>query len=236
MRRKVDIPKCDHCASRLCSVFNELSGEEMEKINHSKGGNLYRRGQNIFYEGTRPSGLYCINSGKVKIYKIDHTGKEQIVRLAKAGDILGYRSLISGELYSSFAAPLEDSLICFIPKNVFFNLLHSNSNLSMKIMRMLSQDLKSAENRIANMAQKPVRERLAETLLILREFYGLEDDEATLGVALTREDLANVVGTATETVIRLLSEFKHDRIIDLKGRKIKILDPILLVKTANIYD
>jgi CRP/FNR family transcriptional regulator len=217
-------------------VFNELSDEEMERINHSKGGNLYRRGQNIFYEGTRPSGLYCINSGKVKIYKIDHTGKEQIVRLAKAGDILGYRSLIGGELYSSFAAPLEDSLICFIPKNVFFSLLHSNSNLSMKVMKLLSQDLKSAENRIANMAQKPVRERLAETLLVLKEFYGLEEDEATLGVALTREDLANVVGTATETVIRLLSEFKQDKIIDLKGRKIKILDPILLVKTANIYD
>ena len=236
MTKKVNMPACDDCASRLCSVFNELSDEEMEEISHSKGGNLYKRGQIIFYEGTHPSGLYCINYGKIKIYKIDHTGKEQIVRLAKGGDILGYRSLISGELYSSFASPLEDSLICFIPRSVFFSLLQTNANLSMKIMKMLSMDLKSAETRIANMAQKPVRERLAETLLILKEFYGVEDDKATLDVALTREDLANVVGTATETVIRLLSEFKHDRIIDLKGRKIKIIDPILLVKTANIFD
>lgn len=236
IRRKIDIPSCEDCASRLCSIFNDLPEDELGKINHSKGGNLYKRGQNIFYEGTRPSGLYCINFGKVKIYKIDQSGKEQIVRLAKAGDVLGYRSLISGELYSSFAAPLEDSLICFIPRSVFFSLLQTNANLSMKIMKILSQDLKSAENRIANMAQKPVRERLAEALLILREFYGLEDDEATLGVALTREDLANVVGTATETVIRLLSEFREDKIIALKGRKIKILDHISLVKTANIFD
>ncbi len=236
MKKKVDIPTCQECKSRICSIFNELSPEELELISHSKGGNLYKRGQNIFYDGTRPSGLYCLNSGKVKIYKIDHTGREQIVRLAKSGDVIGYRSLISGELYSSFAAPLEDSLICFIPKNVFFKVLQENSSISMKLMKMLSQDLKSAENRIADMAQKPVRERLAETLLILKEFYGTEGDEMTLDIALTREDLANIVGTATESVIRYLSEFKHDRIIDLKGRKIKILNHSLLVRTANVYD
>ncbi len=236
MARKASIPHCSECQSRLCSIFDELSDKELDLVSHNKGGNLYRRGQNIFYEGTRPSGLYCINAGKVKVYKLDFTGKEQIVRLAKGGDVLGYRSLVSGELYSSFASPLEDSLICFIPKDIFFSVLRSNTNLSIKVMKLLSHDLKTAENRIADMAQKPVRERLAEALLILREFYGLQDDGETLDVALTREDLANIVGTATETVIRFLSEFKHDNLIDLKGRKIKILKHSALIKAAKIYD
>ncbi|RMF55324.1 MAG: Crp/Fnr family transcriptional regulator, partial [Calditrichaeota bacterium] len=205
MKSKIEIPSCEECSTRICSIFSELTPEELELISHNKGGNLYKRGQHIFFAGTRPSGLYCINSGKVKVFKIDQSGKEQIVRLAKSGDILGYRTLISGDLYTSFAAPLEDSMICFIPKSVFLNLIQSNPMLSMKVMQLLAQDLRAAEERIANIAQKSVRERLAEALLILREFYGMEEDNETLGVAITREDLANIVGTATETVIRFLS-------------------------------
>ena len=158
------------------------------------------------------------------------------MRLAKAGDILGYRSLISGELYSSFAAPLEDAVICTIPKEVFFELVEKNSTLSMRLMRLLSRELRSAEGRISNMAQKTVRERLAETLLMLAEFCGFEKDGTTIDVSLTREDLANIVGTATETVIRFLSEFKQDKSIDLKGRKIRVINRANLVRTANIYD
>lgn len=236
MNRKLTLPSCEACQSRACSIFSELTKAEMDFVAESKGGNIYKRGQNIFYEGTRPSGLHCISSGKVKVYKIDHTGKEQIVRLAKAGDILGYRSLISGELYSSFAAPLEDAVICTIPKEVFFELVEKNSTLSMRLMRLLSRELRSAEGRISNMAQKTVRERLAETLLMLAEFCGFEKDGATIDVSLTREDLANIVGTATETVIRFLSEFKQDKSIDLKGRKIKVINRANLVRTANIYD
>ncbi len=236
MNPKIAIPVCENCQILRCSIFNELKAAELELISGSKGGNLYKRGQNIFYEGTRPSGLYCLNSGKVKIYKIDHLGNEQIVRLAKEGDILGYRSLIGGELYSCFAAPLEDALVCFIPKEVFFKLLHYNVDFSIEVMKLLSHELKNAEDRVAEMAKKPVRERVAETLLLLKEFFGVESDGKTIDVAMTREDLANLVGTATETLIRFLSEFKHDKMVDLSGRKIKIIDLHKLIKTANIYD
>lgn len=236
MRNKIALPECEKCDGLECSFFHGLSHNELELISESKGGNFYKRGQHIFYEGTRPSGVYCIYNGKVKVYKIDTNGNEQIVRLAKEGDILGYRSLISGELYASFAAPLEDSLICFIPKEVFFQLLFSNKLLSQRMMERLSSELKTAESRLADMAQKPVRERLAETLLILKEFFGLEEDGVTLDISLTREDLAHIVGTATETVIRFLSEFKHEKLIEIKGRKIKVLNTLKLTKIANIFD
>jgi len=236
MSQKVKIPTCDACPSRLCSIFGELNNEDLEVLSQYKCGNSYKKGQNIFFDGTPPAGLYCIHTGKVKIHKIDFFGKEQIVRLAKDGDVIGYRSLISGEMYSAFATALEDSLICLIPKDVFFKLLETNADLSFKLMQLLSQDLKTAENFLATMSQKSVRERVAEVLLIIKEFYGVKEDGVTLDVSLKREDIASMVGTATETVIRFLSEFKEDKMIDLEKRRIKILDQSALVRAANIYD
>ncbi|MCB0832742.1 MAG: Crp/Fnr family transcriptional regulator [Bacteroidetes bacterium] len=202
----------------------------------NKAGNWYKKGQNVFFEGNRPAGLYCLNKGKVKVFKLGYEGKEQIIRLAKEGDILGYRALISGESYTASATALEDCQICFIPKSIFFSIMGANSELSMRMMHLLAHDLKSAENHVAEMAQKSVRERLAETLLMLKENYSEEENNGVIGVSLSREDLANLVGTATETIIRLLSDFKDERLIDLSGRKIKILNQNALVKTARVYD
>ncbi|MCB0261870.1 MAG: Crp/Fnr family transcriptional regulator [Calditrichia bacterium] len=236
MRQRTVIPSCKDCNAQTCSIFNVLSCDEQDKISDNKGGNFYKRGQHIFFEGTRPSGVFCIHKGKVKIYKIDHTGNEQIVRLAKDGDILGYRSVVSNELYASFAAALEDSLICFIPRSVFLELLTSNGQLSMQMMIRLSKELKSAERRLAEMAQKPVRERLAEALLVLQDVFGVENDGETLDVRLKREDFAHLVGTTTETAIRFLSEFKHEGLIEVNGRSIKILQNRKLTQVANIYE
>ncbi|MBX7151748.1 Crp/Fnr family transcriptional regulator [bacterium] len=236
MNKKFEIPLCDNCQSRVHSIFNDLKESELSSLSANKCGNLYKKNQVIFYEGNKPTGLYCLNKGKVKVYKINEDGKEQIIRLAKDGDVLGYSSLISGESFSSSAAVLEDAMICFIPKSAFIGLIQNNSELSMRMIQLLSHDLKTAENRIANLAQNTVRERLAETLLMLREFCGFEDDHVTLNITLSREDIANIVGTATETTIRLLSDFKHEKLIDLEGRKIKILDHQGLIQAANIYD
>ncbi len=230
------LPNCEFCEAHLCFVLNELSKEEMEQVTLAKGGNIYKKGQIIFYEGTRPTGLYAISKGMVKVYKIDATGKEHIVRLAREGDILGYRALITNDVYSAFASPLIESTICFIPKETFLNLMESNSQLSMRIVQLLAQDLKNAEERLAKIAQKSVRERLAETLLILREFYGTENDQATLRAQLSRSDLAHYVGTATETVIRLLTEFKDHGLVEIQGRKIRLLQPHKLAHIANLYD
>ncbi|MBI3501403.1 MAG: Crp/Fnr family transcriptional regulator [Bacteroidetes bacterium] len=229
-------PECQYCKARFKSVFCDLNKDELNELNLSKGCNTFKRGQVIFHEEGFPHGLFCVNTGKIKISKLGNEGKEQIVRLAKEGDILGYRALLSGEKYSASATAIDDSSICIIPKDTFFNMIEKNANLSKEVLKLLSHDLKEAEHKITNLAQKPVRERVAEALLFLKETYGFESDGATINVALSREEIANIVGTATETAIRLLSEFKQDKMIELTGRKIKFLNLPKLIRTANISD
>lgn len=233
---KFNYPTCQFCHSRESSVFCDLSHDSLEEINMNKGANLYKKGQVIFEEGFRPQGIYCVNQGKIKIAKRGDRGKEQIIRLAKDGDIIGYRALISGENYSASAYALEDSVVCMIPKHTFNESLQRNPAITHKLIYLLTHDLKIAEQKITELAQKPVRERLAESLLLLKETYGFEKDNKTLNVVLSREDFANLIGTATETVIRLLSDFNNEKIINLEGKKIALLNIPKLLSIANVDD
>jgi len=143
--------------------------------------------------------------------------------------------LLSGEKYNATAIAIEDTNICFIPKEIFLVILQKDASLSFEMMKVLSNELKRAEEKITHLAQKQVRERMAETILFLKETYGLDKDDH-VNIQLSREEIANLVGTATETAIRLLSEFNKEHIIELSGKKIKILNQPKLVKTANLYD
>lgn len=230
------IPDCESCDTRENSVFVTLVAPELQNVTESKGCRSYAKGEMIFYVDQSPSGLFCVHRGNIKLYKVGKDGREQIIRLARPGDIIGYRAMISGERYSSFAVPLDDAQLCHIPKSLFFSLLSSNYNLSASVMTLLSAELKAAEEKVVEMAQKPVRERLAETLLLLKEAYGVEKDGHTLSMKLTRIEIANIVGTATESVSRLLSKLKEDGIIDMQGRRLKIMDHDRLVEEANIDD
>lgn len=227
---------CQSCLQRFNSVFCKAKEANLDLINDQKVCNTYRKGQTLFNEGAYPFGVYCINSGKVKLSHQGDEGKEQIFRLLKSGDILGYRALLSGDRYTASAVALEDTAVCFIPKELFVNLLKEDTGLAFEMMRQLSDELHRAEMKITHLAQKPIRERLAETLLFIKETYGFEEDGITLNVRLSREEIANLVGTATESAIRLLSEFKKDGIVELEGKKIKILKAKELLKTANIQD
>lgn len=226
---------CNFCDSRLLSVFKDLKGAQLEEMNQHKSCVHFKKGQSIFTENGMPFGLYCVNQGKIKLTTAGIDGKEQILRLSKAGDILGYRALLSGEQYQSAAVALEDSSVCFLPKEILFSLIENNKLLGYELMKLLSNDLKVAEQQIVSLSQKNVRERVAEALLFLKATYGLLEDE-TIAVSLSREEIADFVGTATESVIRILSEFNTDKIIQLEGKKIKILDLPKLLKTANIED
>ncbi|MGF1637886.1 MAG: Crp/Fnr family transcriptional regulator [Cyclobacteriaceae bacterium] len=216
--------------------MGELSKEELELISLHKTCIRYKKGQTLFYEGTRPMGLFCINSGKVKVFKISSDGKEQILNLNKTGDFLGYRALISEEFYNASATVLEEGAICYIPKTDFINILNANPQFFSKMMKRICHELGVMEEKLVTIAQKSVRERLAATLLMLKETYGMEGEDSDLiDIALSREDLANIIGTATETVIRLLSDFKNQQLISLQGKKIKVLNPKALIREADFY-
>ncbi|HMP91569.1 MAG TPA: Crp/Fnr family transcriptional regulator [Phnomibacter sp.] len=227
---------CTQCSKRKDSIFCNTHGEMMDEISNSKTCTIYKKGQVVFHEGGHPFGVYCINQGKIKLSLLGDEGKEQIVRMAKDGDVLGYRSMLANERYNATATALEDSQICFIPKEHFVHVLQNDRNLSFEMMKLLSSQLKDAEIKLTHLAQKPVRERLAETLLFLKETYGYEQGSTVLAVQLTREEIANLVGTATETAIRLLSELNKEGVIALQGKKIAISNAKELLRIANLND
>ncbi|MFM7428701.1 MAG: Crp/Fnr family transcriptional regulator [Flammeovirgaceae bacterium] len=223
---------CDHLKD---SLFNGLQPEDLNIINNHKTCVLYTKGQNIFYEGTRPTGLFCMNGGKVKVVKNDVQGKEFILYIAKPGDFLGYRALLSEEFYGATATVLEDAKICFIPREDFFEVLQKNPVFMRKVVKEVCKEMGIMEERMAEIAHKSVRERLAGSLLMLKETYGMEGEKSELiDIALSREDLASIVGTASETIIRLLSEMKSENIIAFEGKKIRVLDAKKLARQADL--
>ena len=235
MKNSQNIPICGECALSMKSIFNKLNDDELSELTFEKGCTFFKRGDIIYHEGNRPTGAYCMSKGIVKLYKTGIEGKEQIIRFAKKGDLIGYRSVLSGELSCTTAQVIDDAILCFIPGDILLRFMKENSDFSMEMMQMACRELGAANSYLTDVAQKRVRERLAEVLINLMREFGIDDDEF-LNISLTREELANIVGTATESVIRLLSEFKSDKMIELKGRKIRIIDERRLKKTGNIYD
>ncbi|MFT3909647.1 MAG: Crp/Fnr family transcriptional regulator [Ferruginibacter sp.] len=227
---------CTHCAKRFTNIFCNPQYDSVAAINQEKICTAYKKGEYIFKEGAKPYGVFCVNIGKIKLVRSGDDGREQIIRLVKPGDPMGYRSLLSGERYQASAIALENCGVCFIPKELFLDILQKDSSLSMEMMKMLSDDLGKATMQLTHLAQKPVRERLAEAILFIKETYGFEADEQTINASFSREDIANIAGTATETAIRLLSEFNKDGIVVLKGKKIIIPNISALVQAANVTD
>lgn len=229
-------PDCQQCLSRKNSLLGCCHGQELEDLSASKSSCLYKKGQVIFTEGSKPSGLHCVHSGKVKVCKMGSDGKEQIIRLAKPGDVVGYRALMADSNYSASAVALDDAVVCFVPKSQFMDLIHENMDFSNGLMKLLSKALGEAEERMTQMAYKPVRERLAEALLLLQKTYQQGEGQENFTISISREDLAAIVGTAKETTIRLLSEFKEEQIISTKGSSITILNPDRLYSICHLYD
>lgn len=227
---------CANCTHQDKSLFCDISHLESESLAENKKYLNFLKGQILFKEGMQPFGIYCIAKGKVKLSRLGESGKEHIVRLANLGDMVGYRALILNEPYRATAQTIEDSDICFIPRDYFLDMLKNNPDLANKLLQKLSNDLKYAENQIVGLAQKSVRERLAEVLLRLKATYGTETDNLTLNVTFSREELANIVGTSTETLIRVVHDFKEEKLIDAKGKKILINNISKLQRVANLYE
>ena len=228
---------CSECDSKDKGIFCNLNNSDIEGITKNKVTNVYKKGQTLFFQGNPPYGLYCMSSGKVKVSKIGNDGKESIVRIVIAGDILGHRSLFTDEYYSATATALEDSTICFIDKKYVLKAMQTNPMISFNIIEKLSRDLGAAEKKVASLFQKNVRERLAELLLLLKGSYGEEELKGRwkLNIKLTREEMASMIGVANETLIRFMTEFKEEKLIEQKGKTIYIIDEERLIEFADLY-
>ncbi len=233
LKKTKTIPSCKDCIKNN-TVFKSLHQNDLDILGFEKSCNFYKRGDTVYHEGNRVGGVYCVSEGIIKIFKTGIDGKEQIIRFAKKGDIIGFRSVLSNDTACTTSKVIEDATLCFIPAESFINLVKENGDFSMKIMKLSCKELGEANKFIIDIAQKNVRERLAEVLLLLDDTFGT-DNNKILQISLTREELANIVGTATESVIRLLSEFKQDGLIKLNGRKITLLDINKLHKISDIF-
>lgn len=215
--------KCEQCIIREFNSLKALTKEELIRITGCKTSKTIKKGEVLFDEGEHINGVYCIKDGVCKVSKMSDNGRDQIIHLIKKGDILGERSLINNEASNLKAIAVNDMEVCFIPKEEILRDLENNSNFSMDILKKMASSLKNADDVIVDMAQKTVKQRLAATLLLLDSKFK-KNENGSLDVNLSREDIANIIGTATESAIRLLSEFKKKKMIDLKGKEIFILD------------
>jgi len=224
--------KCEQCIVRQFSALKALSKEELLKMANCKTSYTIKKGESVFEEGEVTNGVFCVKDGVCKMTKLSANGKDQIVKLTKPGELLGQRSMISDEPANLSAVALEDMEVCFVPKNEIMQFFNQNNQFSMNMMKTICGDLKEADDHMVSMAQKSVKERLAETLVYLEDNFGTNED-GSLRIQLSREELAGMIGTATESCIRLLSEFNKNGWVDLTGKKITIKNKSHLKKISE---
>lgn len=213
--------KCEQCIIKQFNSLKALTKDELVRISACKTSRTVKKGEVIFEEGEMLNGVYCVRDGICKLTKLSANGKDQIVKMVVKGDLLGQRSVVGDERSNLQATALNDMEVCFIPKSEILKDLHKNPDFTFDVLKHMAKDLKEADDIIVNMAQKSVRQRLAETIIYIHDSFGVNPD-GTLSVLLSREDFANIVGTATESAIRVLSQFKKEGLISAIGKQIKI--------------
>lgn len=216
------------------SVLTGLPSKDLELLLAHKSEQVYKKGEIIFREGGYPAGIFYVIEGKVKKYKLDKDGKEHIIYVCNTGELLGYHAILSEDRYPDSAATLEESRIAFIPKEDFLETIQQSKILSTRLLKTLSHEFAVLANSLSMFAQKSVRERLALQLIVMREKYKVNFQPGMpVEINMSRDDLASLVGTVRENVVRVLSEFKEAGIVETKGRKIIVHDVNKLIKIAD---
>jgi len=208
--------------------------KELKELSSGAKSKKYKKKETIYVEGSTPNFLYLIEKGKVKIYREHHYGKELIVSLLKEGDFFGYTALLHENNYNESAEALEDVTIVMIPKEDFYALLNNNHIVMKRFVKLLSNEVQEKEEQLLQMAYSSVKKRVTETLLKLQKQNHKGANEI-FNISISREDLANIVGTATESLIRTLGDLKHDNLIEIKGSNISITDLKKLETSVKKY-
>lgn len=224
----------ENCINHKNSIFKALNAEEKEVLGKIQFTYSFKKGEIIFKEGDKPNGLISLMEGKVKIFKEGVGGREQIIRMAKPLGFIGYRALFAEENYGASAIAIEDCVVCVIEKNSLFQIVKDHSSIALLIMKLMASELGFSNNRTLSLTQKHIRGRLAESLLFLKETYGLEEDNSTIKIYLSREDIASLSNMTTSNAIRTLSAFAGEKLIILEGRKIKIVDIKKLERVSEL--
>lgn len=215
--------KCEQCIARQLNSMRSLTKEDLKQVSACKTTRFYKKGDVIFDEGETLNGVYCVRSGVCKLTKLSANGKDQTVKLLGKGELIGQRSIITDERTNLSAVAINDIELCYVPKDQILDKIHDNKEFSFDVLKHLASNLKDAEDDLINMAQKSVKQRLAEALISVQNNFGI-DSKGYLSLVLSREDYASMVGTATESAIRILSQFKKEGYISTTGKQIKIED------------
>ena len=213
--------RCENCIIRQLNALKALNKNDLKRISDTKVSKTIKKGDFIFEEGEKLNGVFCVRDGVSKLSKMSDNGKDQIVKIATKGEVLGQRSVITDESTNLSAIALNDMQVCFIPKNELSQSINTNPEFTKELLLQMASELKIADNIIVNMAQKNVRQRIVELLLYLENTFSVDFD-GYIGMIFTREDIAGIVGTAKEACIRALSKLKKEGFISTEGKRIKL--------------
>jgi CRP-like cAMP-binding protein len=227
--------RCENCIVKQFNNLRALSKEELKLVSDAKVTKKIKKGDVIFEEGEKLNGIFCVRNGVSKVSKLSSNGKDQIIKLVTKGEVLGQSSIISEEASKLSATAINNMELCFIPKEKIATPLQKNSEFTMSVLKTMVKDLNESNESILRLSQKNVKQRIAQALLYIKKNYG-EDEEGFLNLNLSREDLANVVGTAVETCIRNISSFKKEGYIKLYKKKIAIIDSKRLERFIEDFD
>ncbi|MCG7855602.1 Crp/Fnr family transcriptional regulator [Flavihumibacter sp.] len=217
------------------SIISNLPPKEWSLLSAHMVEAQYNKGDILFKEGFYPNGIFFIRKGMAKKYRINKDGQEQIIYVASQGELVGYHAVLAEDRYPDSCALLEDSIVGFIPREDFLKTIDYSPLLSKRLLKTLSHEFAVLANNITFFSQSSVRERTALQLVVLREKYKpMNDKNGPVEITMSRENLSNLVGSARENVVRVLSEFKEAELITTNGRKIIILDVAGLIKIANL--
>ena len=204
--------------------------KEFHKLSENRPMRHLKKKDFLYMEGQQPNDLYFIARGEVKTYKSNPQGKELITGMHKAGEFIGYVPLLENKAYNESAEILEDAEVSIIPKHDFITLIYSNKEVAGKFIKLLANNLYETEQRLVDLAYQSVRQRVAGTLLKLQHAEG-ENKKQSL-ILVSRKDMANIVGTATESLNRTLADFKDEKLIEILDNGIRITDPVKLERIA----
>ncbi|NNE43190.1 MAG: Crp/Fnr family transcriptional regulator [Gemmatimonadetes bacterium] len=237
MRSGTPQPACEHCGSRLKGVFGCLDGDAAGRLSDHKSSHVYERGQVLFYEGNAASGVYCVRSGVVKLYKAGARGRRHLLYLARPGDVLGLECFLTAGPHCYTAELVEPGIVCHVERAQLQQLAEERPQLVREIATSVAQQLETSHGDRTDLASAPVRERLAMALLSLgNRFGGDETDsrEVRIEVRLSREELAEIIGASTETVIRQLAELKDQDVVRVDGKALVLRDVDRLARIARL--